>query len=125
MKEKEKYGLYDGEYLVFKGTRHEICNEFKIGLKGFYEYLKQTRRLKGKYIVRHINGDEPIQKKPEPIIKTTDEERFEYLFSMLKMYGNTCSVFDPVPYFEKLKDKGIIAESRKCSFGGYYIEVTV
>lgn len=123
MKEKEKYGLYDGEYLVFKGTRHEICNEYKIGLKGFYEYLKQTRRLKGKYIVRHINGDEPIQKKPEPVTKSIEEEQFEYLYSMLRIYGNTCSVFDPRPFKKKLMKNGIFCDMRNVG-DHYYIEVT-
>ena len=124
MKDERIYGVYDSNYLVFKGTRYEICNEYKIAPKGFYEYLRNTRRLKGKYKVSHINGDEPIQKKPEPVYKNIEEERFDYLFSHLKMYGNTHSGFDPQPFMKPLKKKGITAEFRTSPFGGYYIEVT-
>lgn len=123
MKEERIYGVFDEGYLIFKGTRYEICNEFKIVPKGFYEYLRHERRLKGKYKVSHINGDEPIEKKPTPVIRTIEEEHFDYLYSMLRIYGNTCSVFDPTPFMDKLKMMGINAESRKSSIGGYYIEV--
>lgn len=124
MKDEKIYGVFDSSYLVFKGTRYEICSEYRIAPKGFYEYLRSTRRLKGKYRVGYINGDEPIQKKPEPIFKSVEEERLEYLFSHLKMYGNTHSEFDPKPFMKTLKKKGITAEFRDSPFGGYYIEVT-
>ena len=123
MKEVNIYGVYDGEYLIFKGTRHEICNEFRIRPTGFYEYAKGSRRLRGKFDVCRINGDEPIQQRPEPIFKSMEEEHFDYLYSMLRIYGNTCSVFNPEPYMKKLKNKGIMAEFRDSPFGGYYIEV--
>ena len=123
MKEKEIYGLYDGEYLIFKGTRKEICDMCKIGLHSFYTYVGGERKMNGKYRVHHLVGNEKVVKKPKPKPISKDDEHLEYLFSMLKMYGNTCSVFDPVPYFEKLKDMGITAESRESSLGGWYIEV--
>ena len=123
MKESRIYGLYDSGYLIFKGTRKQICDEFKLRPTGFYEYTRGVRRLKGKYYIRKINGDEPVHQRPAPITKSRDEERFEYLYSMLRIYGNTCSVFNPGPFMDKLKSKGIVAEFRKSSIGGYYIEV--
>lgn len=123
MKDLQMYGLFDGEYLVFKGTRYEICDKCHVKLKSFYEYLKLSRRMNGKYWVYRINGDEPIQQRPEPIFKSMEEEHFDYLYSMLRIYGNTCSVFNPEPYMKKLKNKGIMAEFRDSPFGGYYIEV--
>ena len=123
MKEERIYGVFDEGYLIFKGTRYEICNEFKIVPKGFYEYLRNARRLKGKYKVSHINGDEPIEKKPTPIMKSMEEERFEYLYSMLRIYGNTTAYnFDPRPFKKKLMEKGIFCEMRNRG-DHYYIEV--
>lgn len=123
MKPELVYGLYDGEYLIHKGTRKEICEMCGIGLHSFYTYVDGQRKMNGKYNVHHINGDEKVVKKPKPKPKNKDDEHLEYLFSMLKIYGNTCSTFNPEPFMMKLKTKGIMAEFRDSPFGGYYIEV--
>lgn len=122
-KEQHMYGLFDEGYLVYKGTRHQICNEFHVNDRSFYEFLKRGMRIKKKYLVQAINGDEPLQEKPKPIIKSKEEEEFEYLFTMLKIHGNTSSSFDPHPYLRKLKRNGLKVDVRDSVFGGYYLEV--
>ena len=121
-KEAKIYGLYDDGYLIFKGTRHQICQYTGISPNGFYEFVRRGMRIKKKYTAVLINGDEPIQEKP--VERPKSEEEFEYLYSMLKMNGNTCSSFDPKPYLKKLRKKGIRVDVRDSVFGGYYLEVS-
>ena len=121
MKDLQMYGLFDGEYLVFKGTRYQICDYANIGEKSFYAYLNGQRKLNSKWWVRHVSKNEVVVAPKPP--KSKNEQRFEYLYSMLKLYGNTCSSFDPEPYINQLRDKGLDVEMRKSVFKGYYLEV--
>lgn len=112
MKQEKIYGLYENGYLVYKGTRFNICENYGIKPNSFYEYLKGHRRLNGVYVVDRICGDEPIVRQPKIKQKREKDkrmQRFEYLFTMLKWYGNTRSSFDPHPFLDDLKAKGIEA----------------
>ena len=116
------YGIFKNGYLVDKGTREYICDKYRVGRKSFYEYMKPWRRLKGMYTVSRINGDEEIEMVEDKPIDN-EEEQFDYLFSMLRIYGNTTAYsFDPRPFKKKLMENGIFCEMRNRG-DHYYIEV--
>ena len=121
--EVKLYGIFKNGYLVDKGTRVYICDKYHVGMNSFYEYLKPWRRLNGKYTLERINGDEEIEMIEEEKKGDTDQERFDYLFSMLKIYGNTVAYsFDPSPFKKKLMENGIFCDMRNKG-DHYYIEV--
>ena len=115
------YGVYDGNEMVFKGTRKEISREFGLNLNAMCSYTTGRCRLKGLYSVEEI-GEEyrSIEHTGRNYHlqqgKKAEEKQMDYrtdplrcLEWHLKTYGNTLIPFDPTSYLEDLKSKGINA----------------
>lgn len=110
------YGIYDGDNLVFSGSRSEIAKEFGLKLSSMSSYTTGRIRLNGKYDVNYLDEEyREIEygprnyKKYEPKPETEPNYKdnpLECLILHLKMYGNTLINFDPTKYTDDLKNAG-------------------
>lgn len=118
------YGVFDGDDLVYQGTRGEVTTKLDISEYSLYEYLKNKKKLKGKYTLKKLGKQlEIVKEKKIDVIEPQkiEDEQYEYLSWHLKYYGNTSSSFDPKPYMEKLKQEGIECLIKK-NGQNYYVE---
>lgn len=104
------YGIYKDGICIFKGSRLEIADHYGLKPYSLYDYVyPKKKKLFRRYVVRRL--DKPIMEEPKPI--SENEQRFNYLLDHLRVYGNCASVFDPVPYFPDLFDKGFDCKVRE------------
>ena len=115
------YGVYDGDHLIYKGTRGDVCTHYDIAERSIYEYIKGHRKLHGKFVIKRLDGirrDEPVKTKSEAV----KQDKFDYLLFHLKFYGNTIACFDPRPFYDRLKEKGVVCRHERHG-KHFYIEV--
>lgn len=113
------YGVFDGDELIFKGTRKEISQKFDVKCVSMSSYTSQGVKLKGLYTVRKVGYEEreleynlrnrTIKRVIEPTKELSYRDNpFECLVWHLRAYGNTSvSSFNPTQYVDDLKKLGI------------------
>ena len=104
------YGIFKDGECIFKGNRLEVADHFGLKPYTIYEYVyPKKKKLFRRYVVRRL--DPEVKEPPKPL--SENEIRLNYLLDHLRVYGNCASVFDPVPYFPELYDKGFDCKVRE------------
>lgn len=104
------YGIFKDGECIFKGSRLEVAEHFAIKPRTIYDYVyPKKKKLFRRYVVRRL--DLEVKEPPKPL--SENEIRLNYLLDHLRVYGNCASVFDPVPYFPELYDKGFDCKVRE------------
>ena len=111
------YGLFDdNDAMVFKGNVKEVTKHLNITASYLYEHLRTEKMLKGKYKVKRVGESfYEVERKPykkhEKKEKQKDdfslEKPIDYLLWHLRIYGNTSTSYNPVPYLPELLDEGL------------------
>lgn len=114
-------GIYEGDKLIFEGTRKEVAERFSIKESTTYVYTRKGNLLLGKYEVRK-NGVKPKKydgvwgegkNRLKKVVKEEEMTPFQYLKVHLEKYGNTGTRRDPSPYLEDLKKIGLNVKVEK------------
>ena len=106
----KQYGIFKDGECIFQGSRLEVADHFGLKPYSLYDYVyPKKKKLFRRYVVRLI--ETTIKEEPKPI--SQNEQRLNFLENHLRIYGNCASVFDPVPYFPQLYDKGFDCKVRE------------
>ena len=106
---KKIYELYDlegnklREGTAIQLSEHLNCEESSI------RDASNKPRFKKKYVIKRTNRREDPPKQKEPEREMTP---VEVMYWALKTFGNTCTMFDPTPYLQDLRD----TEGLDCRF---------
>lgn len=104
------YGIFKDDKCIFQGNRLEVAEHFGLKPCSIYDYVyPKKKKLFRRYVVRRM--DIKVEEPPKPI--SENEQRLSFLENHLRIYGNCASVFDPVPFFPDLYDKGFDCKVRE------------
>jgi len=113
------YGVFDGDELVYQGTREEVAMRFNLKKTSIYGYTHHGTKIGGAFLVKVIGSkDQKIEyyirnstyKRNYVPEKVPDyhEDPLGCLIRHLKLYGNTSvKSFDPRKYEKDLAKIGI------------------